>query len=131
MNHCTKLYSYIHTKLLKNVTRLLLAHLSRIMYLKRHRSEKFPLSYQFGGRNSTPNFKTSYLKNLFSDMRSVSPWTVTYEFGGITVEFQMRNFIGQWASRYMYLVAPCSKVSIWKFRTWCDYFHSKLSTSGA
>ncbi len=39
--------------------------------------EKTTLSYQFGGRNGTSNFKSSYLKNLFSNMRSVSPWTVT------------------------------------------------------
>ncbi len=38
---------------------------------------KTPLSYQFAGRNGTSNFKSSYLKNLFSDMRLISPWMVT------------------------------------------------------
>ncbi len=39
---------------------------------------KNPLTFQFGGRNGTSNFESSYLENLFSDLRLVSSWTVTY-----------------------------------------------------
>ncbi len=78
-NHCTRQFTVTFAQnYLKTLYKINLARLQQIMQIKCHTSERTLLSYQFGRRNGTSNFKCLYLENLFSNMRSVSPWPVTY-----------------------------------------------------